>query len=217
MPHRVDDPRLSTRLADVVTQHPGALPPLFDAGVDLCAQASVPLADAMGKRAARAFLTALDAQDTAGAVRWDVEPLEALLVHLLRVHATQRQQLADLAGAMGWKMHVTHPAWARMVETLSTLPDELELHMRKEEQVLFPLIASGQGRAAGVSARIIAQEHRDVAAHVRAIQKALVALATVNLPPAPHALVGLTRTFAVDLARHIHLEDHILLPRALAP
>jgi regulator of cell morphogenesis and NO signaling len=104
----------------------------------------------------------------------------------------------------------------RMVSTVVALRADLEPHMRKEEQILFPMILGGQGASTGGPVSVMRQEHDDVG-------RMLITLRSVTddyTPPEGacntwralwHALADLERS----LHEHIHLENNILFPAAL--
>ena len=103
-----------------------------------------------------------------------------------------------------------------LAEHLARLADELEQHMQKEEQVLFPLIRAGRGAIAATPVQVLEHEHKDHAlnlAHTRALAHDFV-------PPESacntwRALYLGLEQLERDLMQHIHLENNVLFPRAL--
>ena len=73
----------------------------------------------------------------------------ALIDHILaRYHEVHRQQLPELIrmARRVEAVHRDHPQVPRgLADHLEAMAQELDSHMRKEEMVLFPLIARGQG------------------------------------------------------------------------
>lgn len=99
---------------------------------------------------------------------------------------------------------------------MGRLFEELDLHMQKEEQILFPLIVSGRGAAAGGPIHVMEREHEDVAADLERIR----GLTRDYVPPEGacgtwRALYLGLAEFERELMEHVHLENHILFPRAL--
>jgi regulator of cell morphogenesis and NO signaling len=93
---------------------------------------------------------------------------------------------------------------------------ELEQHMMKEEQILFPLILSGRGAMAGGPISVMEQEHADAAADL-ARTRTLTADLT---PPADacntwRSLYLRLGALESDLKDHIHLENNVLFPRTM--
>jgi regulator of cell morphogenesis and NO signaling len=90
-------------------------------------------------------------------------------------------------------------------------------HLAKEEQVLFPLIASGRGQFAAGPAHVMEMEHDEHARNLGELRRL-----TNNMQPPDgacitwHALYLALRQFEEELMVHIHLENNVLFPRALA-
>ena len=119
-----------------------------------------------------------------------------------------------------------HPELNAVRDTFAELRDELESHMLKEEQVLFPacrqMDASGSlptlpcGSLGAAVARMEA-EH-DVAGSALETLRDL----THGYAPPPdacnsyRALLDGLATLEADLHQHIHKENNMLFPRALA-
>jgi regulator of cell morphogenesis and NO signaling len=94
--------------------------------------------------------------------------------------------------------------------------DELESHMQKEEHVLFPLILAGRGALAAAPIRVMEREHED---HGRNLER-LRELAHDFAPPLDacgtwRALYLGLEELEREIMEHIHLENHVLFPRAL--
>jgi regulator of cell morphogenesis and NO signaling len=155
------------------------------------------------------------------AARWDERPLADLVDHLLtHFHEPLRLELPRLLSMAGKvaRVHGAHrPEMVECAQILAGLAGDMASHLDKEEQVLFPWMLSGQGSSAGSPITILMCEHD---AHARAAGR-LRAL-TMDFTPFPAAcatvralLLGLEQ-FGQDLIDHTHLENNILLPRALA-
>jgi regulator of cell morphogenesis and NO signaling len=89
-------------------------------------------------------------------------------------------------------------------------------HLAKEEQVLFPLIRSGQGRLAAGPAHAMEREHQD---HGRNLAR-MRDLTNDLTPPQEacttwRALYLRLESLENELMEHIHLENNVLFPRAL--
>ena len=108
--------------------------------------------------------------------------------------------------------------------TTRDLAEEMICHMQKEEFILFPLVrqidAGARGRlAAGIGdpIRQMEAEHEDAGAAIARLR-----MLTDGFAPDAEAcnthralLHGLAQ-FEADLHRHVHKENSILFPRALA-
>lgn len=160
--------------------------------------------------------------DAASGIRnWNTEPLDALIAHIVdRHHAYLRQEFPRLES---WLAAVRREHDARDGTTLAgldqvftALREELEMHMRKEEMVLFPAILRSEGWI-GQPISVMKHEHD---AALRALAE-LRRLTGGYRPPedACHtyrALYAGLEALEQDLDLHIHLENDILFPRALA-
>ena len=149
---------------------------------------------------------------------WQDAPATELVEHILaRYHAVHREQLPELI-RLARKVEQVHGDRADcphgLAEHLSAMAQELESHMRKEEDVLFPMIVRGQGPRAGAPINVMRMEHDDHGVALRAME------AMTNDITAPagacttwRALYTGLRTFRADLMAHIHTENNILFER----
>jgi regulator of cell morphogenesis and NO signaling len=159
----------------------------------------------------------------AGAVVvWMEAPLPALIDHILvRYHATLREELPRLE-SMARKVARVHgdkdPVRLEgMLENLLALKGELETHMLKEEHVLFPAIREGLGARTGGPVAMMVHEHAEVGELLRQMRDltggyTVPAGACNTWRALWHGLEALED----DLHEHIHLENNVLFPRALA-
>jgi regulator of cell morphogenesis and NO signaling len=195
-------------------------------GIDYCCGGGRPIAEACRAKG-------LDVEKVLGELShemttdtrpaaWDRAPLEDLIDHILiRYHQPLHEELARLQ-AMTAKVVRVHgdkdpERLPRLLEVITGLRDELEDHMRKEEGVLFPLIRRGAGRHLHPPVGVMLHEHEETGEALRQIR----ALTDGYVAP-EHACTtwrALWHGLAVletDLHDHIHLENNILFPRALA-
>jgi len=152
---------------------------------------------------------------------WQQTPLSELIQHILqRYHECHRQQLPE-AIRLAIKVEQVHGGHADcphgLAEHLHAMLQELESHMRKEEQVLFPLIAQGRGALADGPIAMMRMEHDQHAEDLAQLGKLTGGLA---LPGEAcntwRELYTQLDTFRQDLADHIRLENTVLFPNALA-
>lgn len=145
--------------------------------------------------------------------RFQANPAD-LIAHIIdHYHNVHRQQLPALI-ALSRKVervHEEHPACpAGLADALEQLYQELESHMVKEEQVLFPMLVNGMAAQARGPVSIMRLEHRDQ-------EVALQALNTITAQGLPADACGSWRNlyatldaFRTDLQQHIHLENDVL-------
>jgi regulator of cell morphogenesis and NO signaling len=112
-------------------------------------------------------------------------------------------------------VHGNHPsAPIGLSGTLAQLRDELESHMIKEEQVLFPMMQHGGSRMIAHPIAEMRNEHEDEARHLQTIEHVTRGL---TLPEGAcrswTALYTGLRKFTDDLVVHMHLENEVLFPR----
>lgn len=151
---------------------------------------------------------------------WDDRPLGELIDHILvRYHEAHRAELPRLL-AMARKVEAVHAERAQvprgLADHLAVVQDALREHMEKEEQVLFPMLRRGRGAMASMPIQIMEMEHED---HGRNLQR-LRELAHDFVPPMDacatwRALYLGLDALEHDVMDHIHLENHVLFPRAL--
>ena len=153
--------------------------------------------------------------------RWDRASALDLVDHILEdFHEPLRQELPRLE-ALAKKFHEVHGAkdpvgFAEILRQVIALRRELELHMAKEEQILFPMIQRGVGAAAGSPIRVMRQEHDEAGAALARLRE-LTHDFTV-----PEDACNTWRALWAGLAdlehnlhEHIHLENNLLFPMVL--
>jgi len=212
-------------LGDLVTQNPAAAKVFHRYGLDYCCGGKQSLNEACAAGGVDAK-TVLREAEAAGAgerdeVRWDERPIAELIQHILvRYHAplkTEIPRLVELARLVD-RVHADKPDRPRgLAELLVEVRAAVENHLAKEEQILFPLILSGRGQHAHMPIQVMIQEHEDHGQNLRRIREI-----TKDLTLPDHACASwreLYRSLAeleVELMGHIHLENNVLFPRALA-
>lgn len=141
-----------------------------------------------------------------------------LISHILdRYHETHRAELAWLIplAQKVERVHGQHPeAPLGLAAALERLQQDLEEHMRKEEQVLFPIMqVGGSGTLRGPIARM-REEHEAEALYIRDIEHITHGL---SLPQGAcnswRALYAGMTKFADDLVTHMYLENTKLFPK----
>jgi regulator of cell morphogenesis and NO signaling len=204
-------------------------------GIDFCCGGRKSVADACRAAAADPALVqrALDAlpPETAGDTderRW---PVDRLIDHITSTHhAYVRQAMPAIAHHLAKLVSVhgeRHPELARIAATFDEVHQQLQQHMMKEEHVLFPYIrelATIPGRphpspfgTVKNPIRMMEREHQDAGDEMRLIRE----LTSGYTSPADGcttyrvAFAELAQ-FERDLHRHVHLENNLLFPKAVA-
>jgi regulator of cell morphogenesis and NO signaling len=142
----------------------------------------------------------------------------ALTRHIeARYHARHREQLPVLA-AMAERVEDVHFGDDDVPEGLSTLLrqmiGEMEVHMKKEELILFPAIRRGGMPGIGHPIAVMRTDH---AGHDRKVAEIRRLTANLSLPDgACGTWTGLYRgltEFIDDLTEHMRLENDVLFPQ----
>ena len=133
-----------------------------------------------------------------------------------RFHARHRQQLPALA-AMAERVEDVHFGDEAVPEGLSALLRRmigaLEVHMKKEELILFPAIRRGGGPGVAAPIAVMRADHDD---HDREIAEIRRLTRDLTLPEGAcrtwAALYSGLGEFLTDLDAHIRLENEVLFP-----
>lgn len=215
---------LDSTLGNIACSIPGATRVFHEFHLDFCCGGQKTLREAALARGIDAEqvqerLLALGSEDAQEA-DWRQASPERLIEHLLqRYHAVHRAQLPELIRLAGRveQVHGDREHCPRgLTELLIDMQQELESHMQKEEQILFPMIQRGGGRMAGGPITVMRYEHDQ---HGETLER-IVALTDDMQPPADacntwRALYRGLDELRCDLMQHIHLENNLLFPRAL--
>jgi regulator of cell morphogenesis and NO signaling len=196
-------------------------------GIDYCCGGGLPLHRACEQKGLDTEIVLGEIRtelERSGAVepRWDEAPLDDLITHILAVyHRSLHEELPQLE-TMARKVADVHrdkepEMLSELLAVYVGLKEELEAHMAKEEQILFPMIQSGQGAMAEGPVFVMQREHEDAAKALRRL-RSLTNDYTVPQEACNtwRALWHRLAALEESLHRHIHLENNILFPRALA-
>ena len=207
-------------------------------GVDYCCGGNIPFSEACQK-------AGLDPDEVLASIReeptgaapaqdWAKAPLAALARYIVeKHHSFTRSELARLeplfsrvCAAHGER----HPELAQMQKAFRALSAELQSHMMKEENILFPYLSEMEqavlsGRPCPQPmfgtvrnpVRMMTLEHDSAGDELRELRRAS---GNYSVPTDACASYGelyrSLQAFEADLHTHIHLENNILFPRAVA-
>lgn len=151
-------------------------------------------------------------------VSWDHASNLELIEHILmRYHDVHRQQLPELIRLANRveTVHSEHPECPLgLANYLEKMQAELEQHMCKEENILFPMLIQGAGSMVSGPVFMMRREHDDHAEHLAMLERLTYG---IQHPKGAcntwRALYLGLRTFKEDLMDHIHLENNILFDR----
>jgi regulator of cell morphogenesis and NO signaling len=207
-------------LADIASAVPGAIVLLRAEKLDFCCGGKISLADAMAARRKDPNLLAekLAALEAAAAPGGEPEDTAEMIDMIIaRFHETHRREIPELV-ELARRVEAVHrdvPSVPRgLADLLQAFGDDLEQHMRKEEQILFPLMRQGGHELIEHPVDMMHSEHDD---HGETLRK-LEALTNDFTPPPEacatwRALYAGARKLTDDVMEHIHAENHKLFPR----
>lgn len=210
----------SRTLADIAVALPGATALFRAEKLDFCCGGKVSLADAMAARQKdpselTARLEALEASATPSDTPDDVD---GLIDHILaRYHETHRREVPELI-RMARRVEAVHRdnpnVPVGLADMLEHIGQELESHMQKEEQILFPMMRTGGHPMIGGPISVMLSEHEDHGENLRKLE----AITSDFTPPEDacttwRALYAGARKLTDDVMVHIHTENNILFPR----
>lgn len=224
-----------TRIGELVAARPGLARLFEELRIDYCCGGKQSLAAASESRglSVGTVIALLDAASAAlAAAPADVDAaaltLTELADHVERTHHAylkdELPRLVEMADRVAYKHGGRDPRLPELAATVGELASEMFSHMEKEERILFPLVRqidAGQrdGFAASIAAPIrqMEAEHDDAGRLTERLREL-----TNGFTPDAEAcnthralLHGLAR-FEADLHRHVHKENNVMFPRALA-
>ena len=196
---------------------------------EACTEANISIDETLARlEKSRASIPSGDSKD------WQNQLLADLISHIISTHhAFVREESTRIVALTAKVVGVhgkNHPELLQVQELFSVLAEELSVHLMKEEQVLFPyVVRMEESRLAGEPAppamfgtvvnpiRMMMQEHDGAGDALRSLRSVtndytVPEDACITYRTLYDALQG----FESDLHQHIHLENNILFPRAVA-
>jgi regulator of cell morphogenesis and NO signaling len=194
---------------------------------DACTAANVSI-DEVLKRLEAASVTPANARDFSNSSATD------LMQHIQSTHHVfvreECPRIRALANKVATKHGEAHPELLEVRDVFGALADELAVHLMKEEQILFPYVRQMEeavlekqpvppamfGTVAN-PIRMMEHEHDGAGDALRMLRSATKNYTLPDDACTSYQLLyqGL-QAFEADLHQHIHLENNLLHPRALA-
>lgn len=225
-------------VAELATTFPQSIMVLEKLGIDYCCQGNQTIDQACSRHGITTdeLLALINAspKPSAGGRNWDDEPMPEMVAFIVNTHHRYTREAVAMLMPIATKVRQVHGAnhdELRLVEKLVyELADDLLPHMLKEEQVLFPYINALQDAShSGIEPpfpffgtarnpiRAMMAEHETVGEKLLEIR---TLTANFTLPPEActsyRTLFSKLEEIELDLHRHIHIENNILFPRAIA-
>jgi len=216
-------------LGDLVAERPGRARVLERLGLDHCCggrRSLVEASEAAGLDPLAVAAALAEVTDD-GADHADQLPPAALVDHLLATHHAYLHEELPLLHALATRVRsvhgARHPELAEVARLVAALRADLEPHLAKEEQVLFPAIRRLAAAATGSPARSIAApvrvllaEHDGAADLLAELRAAARGFAVPDDACASfRSLYERLELLEADTRRHVHLENNVLFPAVL--
>lgn len=192
-------------------------------GIDFCCGGGKSLALVCEKKSLNANKVLHEIQEEINhapdQTRWDLQPLDKLIDHILEAyHEPLREELPRLESMIN-KVNRVHGKNYEVLDTLQhtfmAIKEDLEQHLPKEEQVLFPMIKAGKGVLTLAPMTCMEREHEQLGQLLAQMRQ------MTNQYTPPEGACNTWRALWAGLAdlesslhEHIHLENNILHPRA---
>ena len=228
------------RVGEIVAETPSCAREFEAIGIDYCCggyrtlseactQSNVSVAETLA-RLEKSAARATSAEDK----NWQALPLADLIAHINSTHHVfVRSECARILALIAKVVGVhgeNHPELLTLQAIFAALSEELQVHLMKEEQILFPyvlrveesVIASEIAPPAMFGTvmnpiRMMMQEHDGAGDALRSLR---LASGDYSAPEdaciSYQTLYQALQDFEKDLHQHIHLENNILFPRAIA-
>ncbi|MDQ0255826.1 regulator of cell morphogenesis and NO signaling [Evansella vedderi] len=225
-----------TKVRDIVIQVPRSDELFKQYKIDFCCGGNRPIHEALDEKGLDedTFLErlqtlynqsleskSLDQQD------WTQAPYSDLISHIVqRHHGYLAEELPDLSFYVTkiFRVHgQAHPELAELHRLYHDLKIELEQHMIKEEQVVFPAILQYEEREGQLDrdlaiSRIdeLEAEHEEAGSLLKRIREVT---SDFTLPPGACTTYKMTfkrlEELESDMFQHVHLENNIMFPRLI--
>jgi regulator of cell morphogenesis and NO signaling len=230
---------LTETVREIALRNPQSIRVFERFGIDYCCGGRKPLAEAcsvgnLNFEEVQAALNAAAENTETTSVDWKQASLRALIEHVVATHHVYVKQelprLAMLAQKVVNRHGDTQAHLPALQIAVGKLDAELTPHLQKEELILFPYIAKTEAAIDSGSAfpdacfgtvanpiAMMTSEHEAAGAVLAEIQE----LSSNFTPPVGACPTYLAyyqglKEFQTDLHQHIHLENNILFPRAVA-
>jgi regulator of cell morphogenesis and NO signaling len=216
-------------LGDVVARNPAAARVLDRLGLDYCCHGQRTVAGACAEAGLDPVevAAALDAVEPGGDTSWAGLELPALADHIVESHHGYLKDELPLVDGLAEKVLAVHggghPELDQVRSLVRALRADLEPHLQKEEQILFPAIHElARGRrefpfgALSNPIRMMLLEH-DSAGELLAVLRTVTGGYAVPADACAsyRSLYERLEALEADTHVHIHKENHTLFPAAL--
>jgi len=228
---------IDTTVGQLVTERPSRSRVFEALGVNYCCGGKRSLGEVCAEKGldATTVLRMLEAYELPGAGSedgkdWSEAPMTELVGHIVEVHHGYLKEalprLERLVGRVATVHGEGHPEILELRETFGTLKPELEAHLLKEEEVLFPMCRELEEaevrpefhrRSVENPIRTLVAEHEEVGGVLLRMRE----LTGGYEPPEGacntyRAMLDGLEELERDVHLHVHKENNVLFPKASA-
>ncbi|MNX75247.1 Iron-sulfur cluster repair protein YtfE [compost metagenome] len=223
-------PTLETPVGQIVTAQP-LLAKVFEAhGIDYCCGGKLSVQAVCARKGldAQALLDKIRAameQAVPPELDWAEAPLDTLVLHLIETHHAYLHEAMPRLAALSLKVANVHgdrhPELVELSKVYQTFHADMAEHLLKEEQILFPAILRlAQGDASFPvqhPIRAMEAEHDGAGRDLERMRELSGGFAAPDdACNSYRALLAGLAELESDTFTHLHKENNILFPRALA-
>jgi len=222
---------VKSTLGDIVTAYPGTAKVMNKYKIDYCCGGKDVLEDVLADlpvdsdAVVNELESATQVSDNQVVVDWKQQSLSQIVDYILNNHHTFMKETLEELNMLMFRILKVHyksdgESLLKIHKLFGTLKTELEAHLVKEEENLFPLIVEYEATKSDVTKQAILKFIADTEAEHDAAGDLFKALeeATNDFTAPEHACYSYKRTFELldalekDTFNHIHMENSILFP-----
>lgn len=216
-----------TPVAQIVLNHSECAPVFQRYKIDYCCKGELPLVRACAERGANVQVV-LNELEAAIAARGPAAGLEAkdlttpaLIRHLVQRHHRYLRDVLPFLVPLARKVAPVHGAHSPNLldvrDLLEELAEAMLPHLDREEQVLFPALLAERGPYDDIIRAELNSMHDDHLAVATILEALRNAAHDFTLPESActsyTTLYRELSTMEADIFQHVHLENHVLMPR----
>lgn len=224
-------------LRSIALEDPATIRVFEQFHLDYCCGGNRPLAEACAEKGLELETVLAALRNPVGQPETDQDFSQAtpaaLIRHIVRTHhayvRSELPRLLPMAGKAAVKHGPKHPELIQVEKQLQQLAGELLSHLDKEELILFPYIEALDAMRNGGSAphacfptvefpiQAMVHEHEGAGSLLEQMRAGTKGFQPpVDTCPTVAGLYSGLDGFERDLHRHVHLENNLLFPRAIA-
>jgi regulator of cell morphogenesis and NO signaling len=213
-------------IGEIAATVPGAIEALASAGIDCCRDAGLTIEEVSLRTGIRpghilSQLRACGRQQTP-ATDWVAEPLTALTRYVTEtLHPAETAAMERISQhlAIEQQDHPSDVTVGKLRSAFAELANNLMIHMWREDNEVFPFIEDlekRQGAAPPPVRGAFPDPHDPILEALRRLRAMTRGYTAPAIPRSMAPVLAELRAFDDMIHRHVHLENHVLHPRASA-